>query len=63
MTNYGGKANSLLKLKENNFNLPDFFIIDEEDYQKFLKENNLTDNIIELIKKKQHKEIEPLIKK
>lgn len=47
---YGGKADSLLKLKENCFNVPDYFIIDINDYKQFLEENNLINNIEKLIK-------------
>lgn len=39
--NFGGKANSLLKLRENNFTVPRFFIITSELYQEFLKYNHI----------------------
>lgn len=42
---YGGKADSLLKLKSNGFQVPEFFIIDLNDYRQFLEENNLMENI------------------
>ena len=38
--NYGGKANSLITLKENNFNVPKFFVIDSDTYKTFLEQNN-----------------------
>lgn len=38
---FGGKANSLLKLRENNLNVPRFFIITSQFYQEFLKCNNI----------------------
>lgn len=61
MKTYGGKADSLLKLKENKINVPEFFIIDEEDYYKFLNYNDLVEKIKLLFKEKKYKEIKKLI--
>ena len=52
---FGGKANSLLKLVENNFNVPRFYIITSKAYQEFLKFNHI-ESIDDLVKLK--KEIE-----
>lgn len=38
---YGGKANSLLRLVENNFNVPSFFIVTSKVYQEFLEFNHI----------------------
>ena len=38
---FGGKANSLLKLVGNNLNVPRFFIITSKAYEKFLKFNHI----------------------
>lgn len=59
--NYGGKATSLLKLKNNGFNVPDFFIIDTEFYLEFLKSNNLFEEISNLVKNKKYQDIEKLV--
>lgn len=59
--NYGGKANSLLKLKNNGFNVPNFFVIDSDCYLEFLKSNNIYQEIISLIKDNRYEEIEKLI--
>lgn len=61
MKDYGGKANSLLKLKENNINVPNFFIIDEQDYVQFLKACALVDKISLLFERKDYKEIQKCI--
>ena len=52
---FGGKANSLLKLVENNFNVPRFYIITSKAYQEFLKFNHI-ESFDDLVKIK--KEIE-----
>ena len=52
---FGGKANSLLKLVENNFNVPRFYIITSKAYQEFLKFNHI-ESFDDLVKLK--KEIE-----
>lgn len=50
--NLGGKANSLLKLVENNFNIPKFFVITSKAYQEFLDFNHIDlSNDLEQIKK------------
>lgn len=50
---FGGKANSLLKLVENNFNVPRFYIITSKAYQEFLKFNHIEsfDDLVKLKKK------------
>lgn len=49
---FGGKANSLLKLVENNFNVPRFYIITSKAYQEFLKFNHIESfNDLEKLKK------------
>lgn len=47
---FGGKANSLLKLVENNFNVPRFYIITSKAYQEFLKYNHIEsfDDLVKL---------------
>ena len=47
--NFGGKANSLMRLKEEKFLVPDFFVIDVNEYIEFLKFNSLYDKIKELV--------------
>lgn len=47
---YGGKADSLLRLKSNGFKVPEFFIIDINDYKQFLEDNNLMENIKRYLK-------------
>lgn len=61
MKNYGGKANSLIKLKENNFNVPDFFVIEAKEFEEFLKENNLEEKIRKLLENKKYEEIKQII--
>ena len=48
----GGKANSLIKLKENKFNVPNFFVVSSGEFEKFIKENNLDCEIKKLLKAK-----------
>lgn len=50
--NFGGKANSLLKLIRNGINVPKFFILSSHAYQTFLKFNqiNITKNYEEVKK-------------
>ena len=59
--NLGGKANSLIKLREKNFNVPDFFVIDSSEYIEFLKFNSLYDKIKELANQKKYSLIKKLI--
>lgn len=59
--NYGGKANSLVKLKFNGFNVPEFFVISSLDYKNFLKKNDLLNQIEELLKKEKYNDIKALI--
>lgn len=40
--NYGGKANSLLKLVSNGINIPKFFILSSHAYQSFLEFNQIS---------------------
>lgn len=61
MENYGGKANSLIKLRENNFNVPNFFIIDSSKFKEFLNFNNLSDKLKKLSDKKDFKKLKELI--
>lgn len=58
---YGGKADSLLKLKKNGLNVPEFFIIDVNDYKEFLEENNLIESIEKLLKENRRSEISSII--
>ena len=39
--NYGGKANSLIELQKNKFNVPNFFIVDNKCFEEFLLNNNI----------------------
>lgn len=59
---YGGKADSLYKLKINGFNVPNFFVVTIDDYSEFLEDNNLLDSITRLIKEDKRYEIKDLIK-
>ena len=59
--NLGGKANSLIKLKENNFNVPDFFVIEENEYITFLKYNSIYDKIKELANQNKYSLIKELV--
>lgn len=59
---YGGKADSLLKLKANGFKVPEFFVVNIDDYKQFLEENNLMRIIKELLKQNKRDEIKSIIK-
>ena len=61
MKNYGGKANSLLKLRENNYNVPAFFIIDSSYFEAFLDYNHYSNLISKLLKNKEYEKIKNLI--
>ena len=37
----GGKGNSLVKLKQNHYNVPNFFVLDTSFFDGFLEENNI----------------------
>ena len=58
---YGGKANSLIKLKEKNFNIPKFFVIDSDTYKTFLEQNSLLEKITQCIQDKEISIIKDLI--
>ena len=45
----GGKGASLFKLKENNYNVPGFFVLDTTFFDEFLEENNIKDTIDNLL--------------
>ncbi len=55
---YGGKADSLIKLKNSGFNVPEFFIVTSEDYRKFLKANDLEDAVKKSLKDGKREELE-----
>lgn len=59
---YGGKADSLLNLKSKGFKVPDFFVVNIDDYKQFLEENNLMEIIKGLLKENQRDEIKSIIK-
>lgn len=59
--NYGGKANSLFKLKNNGFNVPNFFVIDCDCYLEFLNSNKIYEKVVTLIKEDKYEKIENLI--
>jgi len=61
MNNYGGKANSLIKLKQNGINVPKFYIFSSEDYLEFLKYNNLIEEITKLSENKEYLKIKEKI--
>lgn len=46
---YGGKADSLIKLKGFDILVPDFFVVTVADYRQFLRENDLESIIKELL--------------
>ena len=58
---YGGKADSLLYLVDNNVLVPSFFIITKEDYIKFLIDNSIYDEVERLFNNKKYVEIKKLI--
>ena len=45
----GGKGNSLVKLKENHYNVPNFFVLDTSFFDGFLEENNIKGTIDDLL--------------
>ena len=47
----GGKGQSLAKLSQNGFNVPDGFVILSNEFDRFIKENSIGDEIGTLIKK------------
>lgn len=57
----GGKANSLKILKENGLNVPNFFVISREEFQKFIVENNLENVVLDLLQKHKYNEVKNLI--
>ena len=59
---YGGKADSLFHLKSKGFRVPDFFVVNIEDYKQFLEDNNLMKIIKELLKENRRDEIKSIIK-
>ena len=59
---YGGKADSLLNLKSKGFKVPDFFVVNIDDYKQFLEENNLMEIIKGLLKENQRDESKSIIK-
>ncbi len=63
MNNYGGKANSLINLKNNNINVPDFFVISSKEFLDFLESNSLVERINELLKYKKYDDIKDGIMK
>ena len=46
----GGKGNSLVKLNENNYNVPNFFVLDTSFFDEFLEANNIKEKIDDLLK-------------
>ena len=63
MNNLGGKANSLQFLKQNHFSVPKFFVITNDEFQTFLKDNNLLEKIEKLLNTKDFSQIRNLILK
>ncbi len=61
LNNYGGKANSLIKVRDGGFNVPKFFILSSEDFEEFLDFNNLRKLIEVLFKDKKYSEIKKCI--
>ena len=45
----GGKGNSLVKLQENHYNVPNFFVLDTSFFDEFLEENNIKEKIDDLL--------------
>ena len=45
----GGKGNSLVKLKQNYYNVPNFFVLDTSFFDGFLEENNIKRKIDDLL--------------
>lgn len=60
---YGGKADSLLFLRENKILVPNFFIITKEDYTNFLTKNKIDAEIKTLFLNKDYQKIKKIIKK
>ncbi len=46
----GGKGNSLVKLNENHYNVPNFFVLDTSFFDEFLEANNIKEKIDDLLK-------------
>lgn len=59
--NVGGKANSLIKLKENGIPVPEFFVIPASFYKKFLEDNHLLGDIQNLLAQRNWKEIKKIV--
>lgn len=49
LDNVGGKGLSLAKMSQNGFNVPDGFVVTAEEFDNFLLQNNLKDDINNLI--------------
>lgn len=62
MNNFGGKANSLIKLKNNDIPVPDFFILSSEFYKDFLNQNNISNIISKHLLNNEFDEIKNKIK-
>ncbi len=60
---FGGKADSLLYLVNNNILVPKFLIITKDDYIDFLISNNIYEKISQLFVDKKYQEIKDLIMK
>ena len=45
----GGKGNSLVKLCNNNYNVPNFFVLDTSFFDEFLEKNNIKNTIDDLL--------------
>ena len=58
---YGGKANSLINLKNNDIPVPDFFVISSDFYKKFLEINNVLKKIQNFLSNKDFKKIKETV--
>ena len=56
----GNKAKFLIKMKKNNFNVPDGFVLDVDTYREIIKDNNIEIKIEELLGKLNKKNVKEI---
>lgn len=61
LSEVGGKAYSLIKLRDLKYNVPKFFVITSQMFKEFIEFNKLEDKIETLLKSKQFEEIQEII--
>lgn len=55
---FGGKANSLIKLKQNGFNVPNFFVLLSSEFEKIVEYNAIKIKLLDFLKKKDFEKIQ-----